>query len=245
MYQDSIGEYYLRGSYGVARDEEYDRNLHTERYRKAVHGERKVYRDYHDGHKIVQRRVHWFFKAGSKVTEGTVRKVRGYIGAPLRGKIEIEEKLYCSEYETNDSLPVSDPENDIEEVQATIKFTIAEVEGMGYLAKNQKTGEVSQRIEYEVLMTFYNPRGKFEMIIPDGGKFPDEVSWGKEYQRHEAVIHLAAALFLTPAPVNAGAAVSGSSQRGHRRFRAHSSESESEPRRSKRLANLPPSERSN
>ena len=202
LYQDSVGEHYLRCSYGIARDEEYNRKLHRERYRQAVHGERKVYTDYHDGHEIVEKRVHWFFKAGSKVKEGTVRKVRGYIGAPLRGRIEIEEQLYCSEYETEDSLPVRDPENDIQEVEVTIKVTISEVEGMGYRATNPETGEVSQRIDYELLMTFYNPRGHFEMIIPDGGKFPNEKSWGKKYERHEVKIHLAAALFATPLPVN-------------------------------------------
>ena len=56
------------------------------------------------------------------------------------------------------------------------------------------------------------------MLIPNGGKFPDEVSWGKVYQRHQAVIHLAAALF---APVRVAEVVSGGSRKGHRRFRAH------------------------
>lgn len=203
LYQDSIGEYYLRCSYGVAWDEEYDKELHKERYNKAIHGERKIYNDFHDGHPIVQERIRWLHKYGRQVKVGRREGLRGWIGVALHGKFQIREELYRSKYETKDGLPVRDPQNDITEVGA-IEFTIDEVEGMGHLETNEETGMEYQKIEYEISMTFDNPRSKFEMIIPDGGLFPDKEQWGEKYSLYEADIHLAAAVFATPAPIECG-----------------------------------------
>lgn len=121
----------------------------------------------------MQDRIHWLFnKAAGTIKAGRVEKIRGWIGAPLRGKINIEQTLYRSKYKTKDGLAGRDPKNHIEKV-ATMELFVAEVEGWGYLAPNPETGEGNQIIEYEMLMTFDNPRNKFEMIIPDGGKFRD------------------------------------------------------------------------
>ena len=93
-----------------------------------------------------------------------------------------------------------------------MEFTVPEVRGMGYPAINPVTGEEYQRIDYELLMTFQNPRSIFEMIIPRGGKFPeeetwaegdvsDETRWGEDYIRFRDVVHCAAAVFSTrPVP---------------------------------------------
>ena len=203
LYQDSIGEYYLRCSYGVAWDEPYDANVHRERYSKAIHGDLKVYHDFHDGHPIVEKRIHWLHKGGRRVMVEARAGLRGWIGVDLRGKFDIKEELYRSKSETKDHLPVRDPNNDITKV-GVIKFTLDEVEGMGHVETNPLTGMKYQKIEYEIIMTFDNPRSKFEMIIPDGGLFPNEEQWGEKYTRHEADIHLAAAVFATPAPVERG-----------------------------------------
>ena len=46
-------------------DEPFDKGIHTEKYKRSVHGDRKVWMDYHDGIKIVQDRVKWLYKAVS------------------------------------------------------------------------------------------------------------------------------------------------------------------------------------
>ena len=90
----------------------------------------------------------------------------------------------------------------------SVEFTVPEVRGMGYPATNPVTGEEYQRIDYEILMTFHNPRSALEMIIPRGGKFPeeeagtegdvtDETRWGEDYIRFRDVVHCAAAVFST------------------------------------------------
>ena len=76
---------------------------------------------------------------------------------------------------------------------------------MGCPVTNPLTGEDYQRIEYEILMTFHNPRSTFQMIIPRGGKFPEETwgegdvsnetRWGEGYKRYENGVHCAAAVF--------------------------------------------------
>ena len=77
---------------------------------------------------------------------------------------------------------------------------------MGYPATNPVTGEKYQQIDYEILMTFHNPRSTFEMIIPRSGKFPEESTWGegnvsnetrwgKDYVLFKNVVHCAAAVF--------------------------------------------------
>ena len=96
---------------------------------------------------------------------------------------------------------------EIKEV-GSVEFAIPEVRGMGYPATNPLTGEEYQRIDYELLMTFHNPRSIFEMIIPQGGKFPEEETWGggdvsnetrwgENYVRYRDVVHCAAAVFST------------------------------------------------
>ena len=86
-----------------------------------------------------------------------------------------------------------------------MKFTLDEVRGKGYPATNPATGEEHQRIDYELLMTFLNPRSKFDVIIPQGGKFPEEETWGEgdvsnetrwgeNYTLHRGVVHCAAAV---------------------------------------------------
>ena len=96
---------------------------------------------------------------------------------------------------------------EIKEV-GSVEFTVPEVRGMGYPAINPVTGEKYQHIDYELLMTFQNPRSIFEMIIPRGGKFPeaeawaegdvsDETRWGEDYIRFRNVVHCAAAVFST------------------------------------------------
>ena len=65
LHHDTIGEYYLRCSFGVALDEPYDKRVHTERYRRTVHGDAKILTDYHDGVKIVEKRIRWLYKAVS------------------------------------------------------------------------------------------------------------------------------------------------------------------------------------
>ena len=89
----------------------------------------------------------------------------------------------------------------------SIEFPVPDVRDMGYPARNPDTGEEYQHIEYEILMTFHNPRSTFEMIIPRGGKFPEatwgegdvsnETRWGEGYDRHENGVHCAAAVFST------------------------------------------------
>ena len=65
LHHDTIGEYYLRCSFGVALDEPFNKNIHTERYKRSVHGDRKVWVDYHDGVETVERRAKWLYKAVS------------------------------------------------------------------------------------------------------------------------------------------------------------------------------------
>ena len=223
LFQDSIREYYLRCSYGVARDEEYDPKRHKERCSKAIHGNYKTYDDYHGAFRIVQDRIHWFFnKAAGTIKAGRVEKIQGWIGAPLRGKINIEQTLYPSKYKTKDGLAGRDPKKHIEKV-ATMGLFVAEVEGWGYLAPNPETGEEYQIIAYEMLMNFDNPRNKFEMIIPDGGKFRDEDNWGEEDRRYELEIQLTAGTFATPP---------GSRKKGQQRVKARPTKADFEPRRS-------------
>lgn len=204
IHQDSIGEYYLRCSYGVARDEDYDSSVHKEKYNRKVHGLSKVYRDYYGAHDIVEKRIHWLFKAGCKVKTGQMESVRGWRGFPLYGKFDITETLYRSEWQTKDSLPVQDDRTGIHEV-AVLRMTVDDVEACGYLATNPETGEEHRRIDYAILNTFHNPRSKFEMIIPNGGRFPDEVGWGRNYYKGECHIDVAAAVHGTPAPARARA----------------------------------------
>ena len=86
-----------------------------------------------------------------------------------------------------------------------MEFTVSDVRDKGYPATNPVTREKYQRIDYEILMTFHNPRSLFAMIIPRGGKFPevtwgegnvsDETRWGEGYDRYENAVHCAAAVF--------------------------------------------------
>ncbi len=185
-------------------DEDYDPSVHKERYNKKVHGKRKIYQDYRGGHPIVQKRIHWLFKAGCKVKAEQTGSARGWLGFPLRGEVHIAETLYRSERQTKDSLPVRDPRNKIKPV-AVLRITLPEAEDWGYVATNEETGDIHRRSEYEVLNTFYNPSSKFEMILPKGGRFPDEVGWGGVYYRKKCRIDVAAAVHGTPAPARARA----------------------------------------
>lgn len=65
---------------------------------------------------------------------------------------------------------------------------------------NPETGEVHQRFEYELLW-HYNSMTEMEMIIPDGGKFPDEENWGEKHQRRAVKVYVAAAVFGSCTPV--------------------------------------------
>ena len=149
-----------------------------------------------------------------------MEEIRGWIGAPLRGKINIEETLYRSKYKTKDGLAGRDPTNHIEKV-ATMELFVAEVEGWGYVATNPETREEYQIVAYEMLMD--NPRNKFEMIIPDGGKFRDEDNWGEEDRRYELEIQLTAVTFATPP---------GSRKKGQQRVKARPTKADFEPQRS-------------
>ena len=124
----------------------------------------------------------------------------------------------------------------------SVEFTVSDVRDKGYSATNPVTGEEYRRIDYEILMTFHNPRSTFEMIIPRGGKFPgedtwgegdvsNETRWGENYFLFQGVVHCAAAVFSTrPAPT--------SDPEGPRRKAVSGKTSERRPtslRRSRRL----------
>ena len=243
LHLDSIGWYYLRCSYGVARNESYDPTIHTEAYSEAIHGKSKgktkTVLDYHDNCEVVEGRIHWLYKYNVRVKAGTRVSVRGWIGAPLHGPISITQILYRSKHETRDSLPVKDPNIDID-VVAKLVWEIDDVEGMGYRERNPRNRRWYQALEYEILMPFDPSSSRVIMIIPDGGKFPDEESWGENFQCREAKVQLAPAVFATPAPVEPGAtgqaAASGGPQRNKPRARVRPSESQLGPRRSERQA---------
>ena len=90
LHHDTIGEYYLRCSFGVALDEPFDKNIHTERYKRSIHGDKKIWMDYHDGVKIVEKRIKWIYKAVSHCT----KKQKGLMLNQSRaGKLSWENKI--------------------------------------------------------------------------------------------------------------------------------------------------------
>ena len=89
LHHDTIGEYYLLCSFGVALDEPYDKRIHTERYKRSIHGDRKIYTDYHDGIVIVEKRIKWLHKAVSHC----IKEQRGLMLTQSRaGKLSWENR---------------------------------------------------------------------------------------------------------------------------------------------------------
>ena len=113
----------IRYSLGFAWHEEYNPDIHTEAWDPNVHGKRMVEKDPFEGHDIVRKRIKWLYRVvcampvelgyhaddvqNQNVVPGSnPRTMTGYQGLYADNKMYIKERIYISETETRDHLPV-------------------------------------------------------------------------------------------------------------------------------------------
>lgn len=129
----------------------------------------------------------------------------------MKGPITIREILYGSHTEKQDHLAVFDSGNGKLIIPVVFRWkaygTRLDIEVIGMLevdlsdtdrgqftkCQNKKTGKWYFKMEYEVRVLVDHPRLMYEVIIPRGGKFPNERDWGEDPIRKPAVLNCAAA----------------------------------------------------
>ena len=199
LHQASIGEFYLRYGYGVIWSEKYNPRKHTEPWNRKIHGDHKVWYDFVDGARIVNDRAEFFCFAGTRVEAGQQKRIRGWLAADTGGgDIKVVQRMCRSKHVMKNGLTILDPKNGIEEINPLV-FTIPGDQIKGYYIHNKLTGMDYEGFQWDIIMTLNNPRGTFEMIIPQDGKFQVDGSWGEKFKSYKADIHLASNIFPTRA----------------------------------------------